>query len=300
MYHINKIPAMLIAALMCLSLASCKSKTASSEEQNPKSTVKPPVAAQESSSEPEPQPQEQEDHIGQKLRAVYDIFKSDKYTFKCTLLSNENDDKVQIERYKSGSKLYQSQQTDKGKRGFLADGEKVYEFDYLTYSYTDEGKVLPDIIESVVDENLVQSSSHIDAKKGETAEEYTYMGDTFITVYDFYFNEKDDSLVRYTATYSVEGNDDVIESRTVDELTSSVGDESVFEASFVTTLTNFSAFSQADRKTYCSDICTRFGITEQMLVSNGMTSESFRKISYSDFLGLVYRYSSESGAAKKQ
>lgn len=284
---------------VCVFCCSCSSKSSSSDEQKPRSTVKPPVVAEESSSEPEPE-QEQEDHIGSRLRAVYDIFQNDKYTFKCTLESTDQDGKIEIERFKSGNKLYQSQKTDKGKRGFLSDGEKVYEFDYLTYSYTDEGKILPDIIESVVEANPPQTGTHINAQKGETAEEYTYMGDTFITVYDFYFDDKSGSLIRYTATYSVEGNDDIVETRTVSELISSVGDENIFTPSFMSTLTDFSAFSQTDRKTYCSDICTRFGITEQMLVSNGMTSESFKKISYSDFLGLVYRYSQESGAAKKE
>ena len=200
-----------------------------------------------------------------------------------------------VEGYKSGSRLYQSEQTSAGKRGFLSANGKVYEFDYLTYSYTDEGTVLPDVVESVVEENLPQTSSHINANEGEVAEEYTYMGDTFITVYDFYFDEKNGSLKRYTSTYSVEGNDDYVETRTVSELSSSVGDESIFTPSFTTTLTDFSAFSSMDKQTYCSDQCAKFGITEQMLVTNGMTSESFKKISYSDFLGLIYRYKNENG-----
>ena len=75
-----------------------------------------------------------------------------------------------------------------------------------------------------------------------------------------------------------------------------MGDESIFTPSFATTLTDFSAFSSIDRQTYCSDQCSKFGITEQMLVANGMTTESFKKISYNDFLGLIYRYSG--GGAK--
>jgi hypothetical protein len=70
-----------------------------------------------------------------------------------------------------------------------------------------------------------------------------------------------------------------------------VGDEGIFNPSFKTTLTDFSAFSSADRQTYCVDQCNKFGITEQMLVSNGMTAESFKRISYNDFVGLIYRYS---------
>ena len=277
-----------------LTLASCGGRSESSQSGTPKSTVKPPVEADVSvpdSSEAEPE----ESHIGAYLSSAYEIFSGEKYTFKCTLESSDPLSPITIERYKSGSRLYQSQQTGAGKRGFLSTGDKVYEFDYLTYSYTDEGMVLPDVVESVVKENLPQTSSHIDPKEGEVAEEYTYMGDTFITVYDFYFDEKNGSLKRYTSTYSVEGNDDYVETRTVSELSSSVGDESIFEPSFTTTLTDFSAFSSGDRQTYCSDQCAKFGITEQLLVSNGMTTESFKKISYSDFLGLIYRYSSDKG-----
>ena len=69
---------------------------------------------------------------------------------------------------------------------------------------------------------------------------------------------------------------------------------------FTTTLTDFSAFSSADRQTYCSDQCAKFGITEQMLVSNGMTNESFKKISYNDFLGLIYRYSTGDNGGKAE
>lgn len=283
-----------MTAVLALSLASCGGGSSSSQSGTPKSTVKPPVEADVSvphDSEPEPV----ESRIGPRLTSAYEIFSGEKYTFKCTLEADDLDEPVSIERYKSGSRLYQSQQTSKGKRGFLTSGGKVYEFDYLTYSYTDEGVALPDVIESVVAENLPQTSSHINAQEGEAAEEYTYMGDTFITVYDFYFDEKNGSLKRYTSTYSVEGNDDYVETRTVSELSSSVGDDSIFTPSFTTTLTDFSAFSSADRQTYCSDQCKKFGITEQMLVSNGMTTESFKKISYNDFLGLIYRYSGGEG-----
>lgn len=293
MFYIKKISLAAAAAAM-LALCSCSGSSSSSQTGTPRSTVKPPVEADVS--EPDSSSDAPgENHIGEHLSAAYDILTGDKYTYKLTLEAADLPKAVEIERYKSGSRLYQSQQTAAGKRGFLSDGSKVYEFDYLTYSYTDEGAVLPDVIESVVKENLPQTSTHIAAKKGEVAEEYTYMGDTFITVYDFYFDEKNGSLKRYTSTYSVEGNDDYVETRTVTELSSSVGDESVLEPTFTTTLTDFSAFSSADRQTYCSDQCAKFGITEQNLVSNGMTTESFKKISYNDFLGLIYRYSGNSG-----
>lgn len=299
MFYRYKLTLLAAAAALAMSLPACGGGGGSSQTDTPRSTVKPPVEADVSeadSSETEPV----ENHIGQYLAAANDILCGDKYTYKCTLTADGLTEPVTIERYKSGSRLYQSQQTSTGKRGFLSDGEKVYEFDYLTYSYTDEGTVLPDVIESVVKENLPQTSTHIAAKEGETAEEYTYMGDTFITVYDFYFDEKNGSLLRYTATYSVEGNDDYVETRTISELSSSVGDDGIFNPSFKTTLTDFSAFSSADRQTYCSDQCAKFGITEQMLVSNGMTNESFKKISYNDFLGLIYRYSTGDNGGKAE
>ena len=287
------------AAVLAMSLCACGGGSSSSQTGTPKSTVKPPVEADVSvpdESEPSEPPVST---IGEHLNAAYEIMSGDKYTFKCTLTADDLAEPVNIERYKSGNKLYQSQQTSLGKRGFLSDGSKVYEFDYLTYSYTDEGAVLPDVIESVVKENLPQTGSHINANEGEVVEEYTYMGDTFITVYDFYFDEKNGSLKRYTSTYSVEGNDDYVETRTVSELSSSVGDEGIFSPSFTSTLTDFSAFSSGDRQTYCSDLCQKFGITEQQLVSNGMTNESFKKINYDDFLGLIYRYSTKNGGKAK-
>lgn len=294
MKYINRrVMPFVCAAVLALGGTGCASGgSASSEQTSSKATVKPPVEIDESSVPDDKE--EQTDNIGQGLKGAYDILTGNKYTYKCTLTTNESDEQISIERYKSGNKLYQAQTTALGKRGFLSDGEKVYEFDYHTYSFTDEGTVLPDIIESVVKENLPQTSAHIDANENETAEEYTYMGDTYITVYDFYFNAQG-ALLRYTATYSVEGFDDYVETRTMTEFTSSVGDENIFSPAFTTTLTDFSAFSQADRQTYCSDICTKFGITDQMLTANGMSREGFKKISYGDFIGLVYRYSTALG-----
>ena len=188
MFDINKISLCLTAAALALSLVSCGGGSSSTQSGTPRSTVKPPVEADVSApddSEDEPV----QSHIGARLTSAYEILSGDKYTFKCTLEADDLAEPVTIERYKSGSRLYQSQQTSAGKRGFLVTDGKVYEFDYLTYSYTDEGIALPDVIESVVKENLPQTSTHIAAKEGEAAEEYTYMGDTFITVYDFYFDE---------------------------------------------------------------------------------------------------------------
>ncbi|MCR5817276.1 MAG: hypothetical protein K6F91_10360 [Ruminococcus sp.] len=302
MFNIKKIPLILAAAVLALSMASCdKSSGGSSSTETPRSTVKPPVEPDESVTDNSggDAAVQNENHIGEHLNAAYEILSGNKYTYKCSLSAPNIEKPVQIERYKSGSKLYQSQQTSAGKRGFLSDGSKVYEFDYLTYSYTDEGIMLPDVIESVVKANLPQSSTHIAAKDGEVAEEYTYMGDTYITVYDFYFDEKNGSLKRYTSTYSVEGQDDYVEERTVTELSSSIGDENVLNPTFTTTLTDFSAFSSADRQTYCMDQCEKFGIDEQKLVSNGMTIDSFKKITYNDFLGLIYRYADSNGGKAK-
>lgn len=295
MYSIKKTAALVCALGLSAMLASCGGKSSSSQSDTPRSTVKPPVEIEESAPDDSSDAKAEENHIGDKLQAAYEILSGDKYTYKCTLSAADIGEPILIERYKSGNKLYQSQQTELGKRGFLSDGEKVYEFDYLTYTYTDEGMILPDIIESVVSQNLPQTSTHLAPKEGETAEEYTYMGDTFITVYDFYFEEKSGSLSRFTATYQVEGNDDYVETRTISELSSSVGDDSIFDPAFKTTLIDFSAFSSADRQTFCTDICAKYNITDQMLMSYGLTKEGFKKISYSDFLSLIYGYQSTSG-----
>ena len=290
---------MCAAGLSVCLLTGCGGKGASSSEQtSSKVTVKPPVEIDDSSAADAPV--QQVNNIGPFLQKAYEILSGNKYTYKCTLTSTENDEKIAIERYKSGNKLYQAQTTSLGKRGFLSDGTKVYEFDYYTYSYTDEGSVLPDVIESIVKENLPQTNSHAAPQEGESVEEYTYMGDTYITIYDFYFNDKG-ALLRYTTTYYMEGFDDIVETRTMTEFLSSVGDENIFSPTFAATMTDFSAFSQTDRQTYCTDFCTRLGITDQMLTSNGLSRESFKKISYSDFLGLVYRYGTDTGGedAKK-
>ena len=287
MFDIKK-TALTLAAVLALSLASCSKGSSSSQTETTRSTVKPPVEADVSVPDSKDETPEK-DNIGDKLRAAYNILTGEKYTYKLTLEANDLPQAVKIERYKSGSRVFQSQETEQGKRGFLSLGSNIYEFDYLTYSYTDEGLFMPDVIESVVKENLEQTASHIKPKDDEVAEEYTYMGDTYITVFDFYFDKKSGSLKRYTTTYSVEGDDDYVETRTITELSSSVGDERIFEPTFTTTLTDFSAFSSADRQTYCTDQCKKFGITEQNLVSNGMTYESFKRISYNDFVGLIYR-----------
>ena len=103
--------------------------------------------------------------------------------------------------------------------------------------------------------------------------------------------------MKYTMTYSVEGKDDIVETRTVLRLDSEA-DTSVFNAYFADTLVNFDSMSEPQRLGFCQGLCATWGITADEMFKMGVTSDSLGTVDYDTLFTLIHTYGkSRSGEA---
>lgn len=231
-----------------------------------------------------------ENTLGEGLQKAYEILSGDSYSMKVTYKNNEGD--VEIYRVKNNNDFYQLQEDRVGKGGIISVDGVCYDFDYVCGIYK-EGS--PDefqtVIENVVQMNLPRTQTHINEEDAQNyaVEEYTYTGDTYITTIDFYFDKDTLDLVKYTSFYSVEGEDDLEETREI-TLLSEQADETVFDISQVENLINFNEMTEEKREGYCQGICLAAGITQEDMTLYGITQEEFQNISYEDFVDFVHSY----------
>ncbi|MDO4944285.1 MAG: hypothetical protein Q4E74_03675 [Ruminococcus sp.] len=273
----------------------------------------------------------QTDYSNTLLGRTYDFLNSESYSLRIKYTDFEG--KVtEIYKVSDGDNFYQLQTNDIGESGSIRVGEECYDFDLVCGIYRKSSAEKPDsIIESVIEENLPMTSTHINEEDAEMydVEEYTYTGDTYITVMDFCFDKSTGALVKYTATYSVEGEDDVTETREFYdfipafepiEVLSSDGDSSlaaedssvtesslddnssesepviqeidrsVFNTDFIQTLVDFNNMTEERRLGYCQAIFVTAGVSADELAQAEITDEKLKTISYEEFTSVVYLY----------
>lgn len=273
----------------------------------------------------------QTDYSNTLLGRTYDFLNSESYSLRIKYTDFEG--KVtEIYKVSDGDDFYQLQTNDIGESGSIRVGEECYDFDLVCGIYRKSSAEKPDsIIESVIEENLPMTSTHINEEDAEMydVEEYTYTGDTYITVMDFCFDKSTGALVKYTATYSVEGEDDVTETREFYdfipafepiEVLSSDGDSSlaaddssvtesslddnsseseaviqeidrsVFNTDFIQTLVDFNNMTEERRLGYCQAIFVTAGVSADELAQAEITDEKLKTISYEEFTSVVYLY----------
>lgn len=228
---------------------------------------------------------------GELIQKAAEFFRKDTYSFKVKYTSTDGS-VTDITRAVSGDNIYQLQENDIGTGGFIRVDGQSYEFDNVCGIYRkSEATSLDSIVLSVVDENLPMTDAHIDGEDAEKydVEEYTYAGDVFITVLDFYFSKEDGTLVKYVSTYSVEGDDDISEVREIYDM-SDTADESLFDAEKATSLSDFDNMTEDQRLGYCQGICATAGVTTDEMYEFGTDTDKLKTISYDDFVSLVYAY----------
>lgn len=108
---------------------------------------------------------------------------------------------------------------------------------------------------------------------------------------DFYFDKESKALVKYTTTYTVEGQDDIVETRTINRLDNNI-DESVFNTDFTTSLVDFNSMSEDQRLGFCQGLCGSFGISTDDMYEMNITTDQFKTIDYDTLFKLVYTYGS--------
>ncbi len=237
-------------------------------------------------------------NIGEHLQSVADIYDEGNYTLKTTLTSTEFEGKVKLIRVVKGDDIYQLQEENMGTHGSITLDGKSYDFDNVCGMFREtDGDSTVNLIQEVINLNLEQtnlndvenSSKKSDDDKDYDIEQYTYTGDTYITVLDFFFDKEDGQLVKYNANYTVEGQDNIVETRVVDSLTNDI-DESVFNTDFTNTLADFNSMTEDQRLGFCQGLTGSYNITTDDMDEMGITTDDFKKISYDNIFRLVYNY----------
>lgn len=335
-----KITAALCAALIAVMCAACSDSGSDKDVSSKNSAVSEADKSdgKDSSSDNDAdssvggnEDSSQTDYSNTLLGRTYDFLNSESYSLRIKYTDFEG--KVtEIYKVSDGDNFYQLQTNDIGESGSIRVGEECYDFDLVCGIYRKSSAEKPDsIIESVIEENLPMTSTHISEEDAEMydVEEYTYTGDTYITVMDFCFDKSTGALVKYTSTYSVEGEDDVTETREFYdfipafepiEVLSSDGDSSlaaedssvtesslddnssesepviqeidrsVFNTDFIQTLVDFNNMTEERRLGYCQAIFVTAGVSADELAQAEITDEKLKTISYEEFTSVVYLY----------
>lgn len=278
-----------LCALTILGASGCKDIGDSSETSSaPETTV--------TSAPAEPV---RENRLGPKLQKVADIYDGKQFTLECTMTSTEFSGSVKIKRVVSGADKYQLQTEQAGSHGTVTINGKCYDFDYACgmYRETDSEPEL-NVVEQIRAMGLAPEAGRSLAPEDEKTydfEIYTYTGETYITTLEFFFDKQDGHLVKYITEYRVEGRDDMVETRVIDRLDSSV-DSSVFNAYFADDLVNFTEMSEEERLGFCRGVLASRGITAEELFELGISAADLKTIDYNTLFRLVYTYDSNAPA----
>lgn len=269
-----------LAALTALCMSGCSGSDSSSvKDENSNVTSTDVQSSAPVSSEA----------LGEKLKSVADIYDSGSYTLECTLTGTDIDGAVKIKRVVSGDDCYQLQTERLGSHGYVTVGGRSYDFDYVCGMYR-AAELEPElnIIDKIRQLGLSPTVSRITDGEYDT-EQYTYTGETYITVMDFFFDKADGHLVKYVTTYTVEGRDDIVETRTVDLLERGA-DESLLNAYFADDLVEFDALSEEEKLGFCRGLCASWGITAEELFDMGISSTDLKTVDYETLARLIHTY----------
>ena len=227
--------------------------------------------------------------LGAGLENARQLFSGD-YTYKVkTTFSDAPDEEIETVMRKQGSKVYITY-TDKGSkkpdRAYYFDGTTAYDIDFGLKIYSAR-EVWNDynLILSLISRNPENTEAHPSQDEEYSTEQYTYPGDTYITVFDFRF-DKENKLQDYTVTYTVEGQDDIVQSCTVEKLETNaeIKDEPLEK------LTDFGGMSEDQRLGFCQGICGEREISTDNMFEMNITTDDLKRIDYDTFTKLVYTY----------
>lgn len=298
-----------LAALACVFAAGCSNKGGSSlrsddASSNAESSLSDHSQADtsggdESSDSSVPARAEQ----GDKIKAAAAFFDKDNYEYICKVTGTGVDTTITLIKNAGLCK----QTTDHGfcESVILCKGADTYRYDNLTKAYVREvGNVTTDptgnLITQTVKNDLPATRTHInaeDAKKYD-AEEYTYTGGTYITVLDFYFDRATGLLSKYTATFSVEGKDDEVETRQVLRMTEDAGKIDFSENQLRHNYTDLNALNETEREQFCKELMQRLGITDEDMYSAGLTPFDLKKITYTELSEFVISFKTQQALQK--
>lgn len=282
MIKINKILTVAIALITVFAAVSC-GKNSDDSKSKESSVAESTVNSEESEAEAS--------NIGEYLKKAAEVYQSGSYTMKSTITSSSFEGEIKLTRVVSGDNVYQLQQETAGSYGVVSVGDEAYDFDNACGMYRKSKSVpVTTVIEEVVNQNLpMTDSDDADSDDGYVTEQYTFTGDTYITNVEFCFDKASGELKKYTMKYIIEGQDNIIETRVIDSISSDV-DESVFNLDFINEMTDFESMTEEQRQGFCKGICSSKGITTDMMSKLDVTFEDFKTIDFDTFFDLVYTY----------
>jgi hypothetical protein len=228
--------------------------------------------------------------LGAGLENTRQLFSGD-YTYNVvTTFSDTPDEETSAVMKKQGDKVYITY-TDKGSkkpdRAYYYDGTTAYDIDFGLKIYSSR-EVWNDynLILSLINSEPENTEAHpSDDEDGFTTEQYTYPGDTYMTVFDFRF-DKDNTLVDYTVTYTVEGQDDIVQSCKVNSLK----EKAEIAGDPLEGLNDFGSMTEDQRLGFCQGICGERGISTDNMYEMNITTDDLKRIDYETFTTLVYTY----------
>ena len=279
MRNFNKIFCTSLAVIL-LVCSGCAKEDSSSNNQSADSGISGAISAVDSESSS----LNEKAQAGEYLTKLSEKLKQGSYTMKCTVTNSAFDEEIKLMRMVSGDNVYQLQEESAGSYGVISVDGKTYNFDNSAGMYQQtESAPPPGIIDEVISRNLPMAEEREeDTADGIVTEQYTYTGDTYITNITFYFD-----LKKYTLKYTIEGQDDMTETRNVDYLSFEV-DQSVFSLDFLNQMHDFGSMTEDERFDFCRDVCSQKGITTDYLDKMDISEEDFKKIDFSTFLNLIY------------
>lgn len=227
---------------------------------------------------------------GDKLKKLQQIFEQDHTYSVKTSFSDDPENETTAVLTCQGEKVYITY-SDKGSdtpdRAYWFDGTDAYDIDFDMGIYSSRDKMeQPNLLMQLIDSAPETTEAHPPAEmKDYTAEEYTFAGDTYITVFDLYF-DKDDQLKKYTVTYTVEGEDDLVQNCEVLSLEqkAEINDDPLEK------ITDFDTLTEDERLGLCQKICGEKGISTDDMYEKNITTDDLKRIDYETFTELVYTY----------
>ncbi len=290
-----KTAAVMLAALCALATGCAdKDKTDNSSKAAAESKAETVSKADESkadeSAADESRAEEEEYAPGEGIAKMAEIF-SQPYTYSVSVtFSDDPDSLIKITAAYDGES-YMVTNKETNDTGLPADTAYIYTdsvgytIDYNIGAYVTGIADAGNIADIIIENKLEQTSTRIPADtEGYIVEEYTYTAAAYITVYDIYFDEDYDP-VKYTVSYSVEGEDDLVQNVQIDSLKN---EAEKIDSSFLDDLTDFNALTEDERLAFCQQLCNELGITTDDMGLQGITPDDFKRISFLDLMELIY------------
>ena len=280
------------AAIVTLLAAGC-SKNKDSSSQSDDTSVSESSSQTEDSSSAADSSKPVEIVQGDKIKTAAAFFDNENYEYEFRLTGDGTNAKVSIAK-NSGNYMKVTEYAA-GSMTIICVGDTTYRYDSLTktyskkkggYSSLSEGNMITETVKK----KLAPTNTHKNKEDAEKYdhEEYTYTAAAYITVLDFYFDKSTGRLAKYTATYSVEGEDNEVQTREIRKMSPGTAPAiETTEEKVRQSYTDFDNLTEQRREDLCNRMIAEYGITDDELYNFGLTKYDLKTVEYEKFAGML-------------